>query len=87
MKRDVITSGATAKNIAASIGRIASNRKSLSASNSAAAAHVPTHAFRDSETATATVSAGMTTAAHVRSRSPNRTRARATPITSISTPE
>ena len=86
-KRPARAAGATAKKIAATTGRIARSRKSLSDNSSAAAAHAPTAELRVKVTTTATASAGITSAAHVRSRRPNRMRASATPITSISSPE
>ncbi len=87
MKRLATAAGASAKKIAATTGRTASSRKSLSDNSNAAAAHAPTAALRVKVSATATASAGITSAAHVRSRRPKRTRARATPMTSISSPE
>ena len=75
------------KKIAATTGRTASSRKSFSENSSAAAAQAPTQALREKVSATATTSAGMTSAAQVRSLRPKRMRASAAPITSISSPE
>jgi hypothetical protein len=50
-------------------------------------AQAPIQAPRVDVSASATTSAGMTTAGHVRSREPNTRRATAAQITSISTPE
>ena len=86
-KRWVIWPGASAKKMAAAIGAIANRRKSFSENSSAAATHMPTVALREKVSVTATVSAGMTSAAHVRSPRPNSTRAIAIAITSIRSPE
>ena len=72
---------------AATIGRIASSRKSFSVNSSATAAQAPTAAPRVKVTATATASAGSTINAHMRSLTSNSTRATATPMTIISRPE
>jgi hypothetical protein len=65
----------------------ASRRKSLSVSSTAAATQAPTQALRVKVNTTAMASAGITSAAHIRSPRPKRIRARAMPITSISSPE
>lgn len=87
MNREVRLGPAIAKKIAATTGSTATRRKSLSASRTAAPTQAPTHALRVKVTATATASAGMTRIGHNRSRRPNRIRASAQPIASISRPE
>ncbi len=65
--RAVRVDGARPKKIAATIGSTASSRKSFSEKSSAAAAQAPTAALRVKVSSTATASAGMTSAAHIRS--------------------
>ena len=86
-KMDMNRVGAMPKKIAATSGRTASSRKSLSKSSSATAAMTPIQALRDCVSEIATSSAGMTSTAHIRSRRPKRILASAMPMTSISRPE
>ncbi len=83
----MIDGPAAANVIAAATGSSASSRKSFSVSSTAAPAQTPTHAVRVDDSATASTSAGITSAAHRRSPRPNRIFEMAMPMTSISSPE
>ena len=69
------------------IGSRIVSRRSFSASSSATATDAPTHALRPSVSASATMSAGITSAGHVRPRRPKIRRDAAAQMTSISRPE
>jgi hypothetical protein len=72
---------------ATSTGSRTISRKFLSTSSSPIATHVPTHALRPNVMASATTSAGITSAGHIRSRFANTSRAAADAMTSIRMPE
>ncbi len=80
-------SGASANSKATATGRSPVSRKSFRMNSRLTPTQTPTHALRVKVSVSATMSAGMTSAGHIRSRTPKTMRAAAMPITSISVPE
>ena len=79
--------GASTRKSAAAMGTTAISRKSpFMNPRNATPAHVPTHALRENDAASAATSAGIISSGHRRSRV-NSTRAHAAHSTSISSPE